>query len=156
MAAKLIKVTTGTGRRLAAIRQGLKISRAAMAARLMVTPSSYHRNENGETFPSEKSLKILHDEFGISMEWLIFNHGPMYVKDLDLHARFEIQKEQLKESEGGRQELSRRLEEAEKRLEPLTWLEEAGPEMKDFLDAMSADPQLRFEVLAHFFKHKKE
>lgn len=154
MTSKLIKITQGTGKRLARVRQELKIGRTAMAARLLVKPNSYHKNENGETFPSAKSLKILHDEFGVSMEWLIFNQGPMYTRDLDAAGQLKIHKEKLQECNGRLQELSGQLEDAKKRLEPFEWLEEAGPELQEFLQAMSRDPQLRFEVLAHFFKHK--
>jgi transcriptional regulator with XRE-family HTH domain len=137
------------------VRRDLKLGRTAMAARLMVKPNSYHKNENGQTFPNAKSLKILHNEFGISMEWLIFNQGPMYIKDLEAADQLKIHKERLQESDTRRQELSRQLEDAKKRLEPFAWIEEAGTEMKEFLQAMANDPQLRFEVLAHFFKHKK-
>lgn len=154
MTSRLIKITQGTGKRLARIRRELKLGRTAMAARLMVKPNSYYKNENGETFPRATSLRILHDEFGISMEWLIFNQGPMYTRDLDAAGQLKIHKEKLQECDGKIQELSGQLDETRKRMEPYEWLEKAGPEMNEFLQAMSQDSQLRFEVLAHYYKHK--
>jgi transcriptional regulator with XRE-family HTH domain len=120
-----------------------------MAARLGVKTNTYHKNENGETFPGAKTLNLLQEEFGISMEWFMFGRGPMYYKDILADPAAAIKKE-------GREELETALKEVSGKLEKFAWLEEAGPEMETLLLEMEKDPQLRFELLAYFYKYKKE
>jgi transcriptional regulator with XRE-family HTH domain len=43
---------------------------------------TYAKNERGLHLPSSTSLILLHRRLGISIEWLLFGHGPMYWKDI--------------------------------------------------------------------------
>lgn len=71
----------GAGLRLREIREQLRLSRVEMAARMGIKPNSYYKNENGETFPSLRSLSLLQKDFDISMDWFIFNKGTIFFKE---------------------------------------------------------------------------
>jgi transcriptional regulator with XRE-family HTH domain len=125
----------GIGDRLKQLREHLKYSREEMSSHFSLTKSGYDRNERGETFPSGNMLIRLAKNFGVSMDWLLFDRGPMYYKE----------KEQEAETP-----------EEQKARETLQALQDAIPEVKELLDYMGRDPLLRYEVLIHFYKYKKE
>ncbi len=70
-----------TGYRLKKIRQSLNYTKKRMAAFLGVNFSGYSKNENGMTVPGRKSLNILSAKVGISMDWFLFDRGPVYLND---------------------------------------------------------------------------
>lgn len=119
----------GAGLRLRKVREDLRFSRPEMAARLGIKPVGYYKNENGETFPSLRSLGRLQKDFNISMDWFIFNRGPMYFNEKQSEGKGEA-----KAPGGG----------------------EMTPEMKELFDGMEQDPLLRHEVLAYYYKYKKK
>ncbi len=80
----------GAGLRLRKIRDQLRLSRVEMAARMGIKPVGYYKNENGETFPSLRSLARLEKDFDISMDWFIFNKGPMFFKEKQQEKKEEI------------------------------------------------------------------
>jgi len=116
----------GIGDRLKKLREHLKYSREEMSAHFSLTKSGYDRNERGETFPSGDMLIRLAKNFGVSMDWLLFDRGPMYYP------------------------------EEQKSRETLQALQDAIPEVKELLEYMGRDPLLRYEMLIHFYKYKKE
>ncbi len=68
------------GARLRIIRKTLNHTRPDMAVELGLNRSSYYKNETGESFPGTNTLYWLQKKYDISMDWLIFNKGPMYYK----------------------------------------------------------------------------
>lgn len=85
----------GAGLRLRKIREQLRLSRVEMATRMGIKPVGYYKNENGETFPSLRSLARLQKDFDISMDWFIFNKGTMFFKE-----RVPEKKEETKTHDG--------------------------------------------------------
>jgi len=73
-------ITHHIGARLRQIRKMLNHTRPDMAVELGINRSSYYKNETGETFPGTNTLYWLQKKYDISMDWLIFNRGPMYYK----------------------------------------------------------------------------
>ncbi len=121
----------GVGQRLRTLRKQLNFSVREMAGRLGILSTSYYKNESGETVPSMLSLYRLHKDIGISMDWLLFNSGPMYYKTKET----EQQKLEEKKAPG---------------------LEELVPaEEKELLEHMGEDPVFRHRVLLYFYKYKK-
>ncbi len=67
--------------RLRKVRKMLNYSRQDMAAVLDLKDSGYFKNETGETFPSRSTLHRLQKDYDISMDWFLFNKGPMLYKE---------------------------------------------------------------------------
>ena len=121
----------GVGQRLRTLRKQLNFSANEMAGRLGIRNTSYYKNESGETVPSMLSLQRLHKDIGISMDWLLFNSGPMYYKTKEA----ELKKLEEKKAPG---------------------LEELVPaEEKELLEHMGKDSVFRHRVLLYFHKYKK-
>jgi len=121
--------------RLKNLREQLKYSRGEMAAHFGITKNGYERNERGETLPGIDTLNRLSKNFDISMDWFLFNKGPMYYKE-----------KEHKEEKPAEKNAS----------ETLLALQEVVPDVKELLDYMGLDPLLRYEVLVHFYKYKRE
>ena len=117
------------GKRLRTIRQQLKHSPSDMARRLGLSYSGYFKNESGITFPKVTTLHVLQEDFDISMDWFIFNKGPMHYKE--------------------------RQQELEEKETKTSRLEETVPEVRDLLDHMEEDVLFRHKVLVYFYEYKK-
>jgi transcriptional regulator with XRE-family HTH domain len=138
------------GKRLKKLRLELKYSKKQMAQRLGINLNSYYKNENGTSFPWIYSLYRLHKDFGISMDWLIFDYGPMYLKEKEpekppeeeLAKELAIKAEAAKEAE---------QEEAKK-----PWWEETMPDAKELLEYMAQDPLFRYKVFLYLYKYKEK
>lgn len=111
------------GRRLRRVRKQLNYSLGEMAGNLKVSKSGYYKNEKGITFPGVLTLDHLQWAYDISMDWLIFNKGPVFYK------------EKLPEHSP----------------EPL----EVSPDVREMLEHMSRDRLLEHEVLAFYYRYKK-
>lgn len=72
------------GHKLSRIRQHQKDTISQMADRLGVWRSTYVRNENGETPLSYKAMIAMVDSYGVSLDWLVVNKGPMYYKEKEI------------------------------------------------------------------------
>ena len=70
--------------KLSQLRQNQKDTISQMADRLGVWRSTYVRNENGETPLSYKAMSAMVDHYGVSLDWLVVNKGPMYYKEKEL------------------------------------------------------------------------
>ena len=113
------KTIGGTGQRLRLIRKQFQLTREEMSARLGIKIKSYYKNENNETLPSFKSLHRLQKDFDVSMDWFIFNKGPMFLKE----KQAEINTEKVE-----------------------TKVENISPELQGLMDEMEQDPRLRHEI----------
>ncbi|MCP5102815.1 MAG: helix-turn-helix transcriptional regulator [bacterium] len=118
----------GAGLRLREVREQLRFSPVEMAARMGIKAGSYYKNENGETFPGLRTLARLQKDFDISMDWLIFNKGPMNFKEKQLEKKGETK---------------------------TPGIEKNTQEMKELFNQMEQDPRLRHEVLAYFYKYQE-
>ncbi len=120
--------------KLRKLRKLLGYSKIQMAARVGVTPSGYYRNEAGETFPNFKTLRMLCNEHDISMDWFIFNKGPMYFKE--------------KIEPGGTEK------EPEVIIKTVEVPKELPKDIQELIDHMEGIPLLHHEVLAYLQRFK--
>jgi transcriptional regulator with XRE-family HTH domain len=66
------------GTRFRQIRLELGYTQEQMSAFFGLRRAGYRRYEGGETMPGLQALKMLSDNFNVSMEWLIRGEGAMY------------------------------------------------------------------------------
>ncbi|HLP47768.1 MAG TPA: helix-turn-helix transcriptional regulator [Candidatus Deferrimicrobium sp.] len=125
MKQKTKKIVVEAGQRLEEIRKSFGHSRQEMASRIGITRANLYRNEIGFAFPRLDTLIRLHEDFGISLDWLLFNKGTMHIK------------------------------ESQSALDMVKQSNEQPPEIRELLAALENDPVLRFELLASFYKYKK-
>lgn len=123
----------GAAQRLRALRKQLNYSPGEMAARMGIQITGYYKNESGENVPAFPALYKLQKEFGISMDWLLFNSGPMYLQEKQTERALEREK---KEEKGARE------------------FEELMLEVRELVEHMGQDPVLRHEILLYFHKYK--
>ena len=69
------------GSRLTTLREQLDYSRDQMAVHCEVTESAYAKNERGDHLPKLDTLENLVKKFDASMDWLLFNRGPLLYKE---------------------------------------------------------------------------
>lgn len=129
------------GYKLSKIREGLKCSGPNMAARFGVKRSTYLRNEKGETCPDIWTMRILGNEFDISLDWLICNKGPMYYRDKE---QPQIEKETPVEKP------------VEIPAETVAPQESAPQDVQELLEHIKRIPLLRHEIMASFYRFKEE
>lgn len=115
------------GNKLRQIRQNLKETRSQMADRLGIWRSTYIRNENGETPISYKTMISLVNRFGVSLDWMVLNKGPMYFKEKDV-----------------------------KNEPPTNPLDSLNPDFKELIEHMERIPMLKHEMLLSFCKFKED
>jgi transcriptional regulator with XRE-family HTH domain len=115
------------GQKLRQLRQNLKETRSQMADRLGIWRSTYIRNENGETPISYKTMISLVNRFGVSLDWMVLNKGPMYYKEK------EVKNEQ-----------------------PPNPLDSLNPDFKELIEHMERIPMLKHEMLLSFCKFKED
>ncbi len=70
------------GKRLRQVREFFKFTQHRMAEVLKIQDVTYKKNERGLHLVNMNSLERLHDELGVSAEWLLFENGPIYWKDI--------------------------------------------------------------------------
>ena len=115
------------GHKLSQLRQNQKDTISQMADRLGVWRSTYVRNENGETPISYKTMISLVNRFGVSLDWMVLNKGPMYYKEK------EVKNEQ-----------------------PPNPLDSLNPDFKELIEHMERIPMLKHEMLLSFCKFKED
>ncbi|NIM15965.1 MAG: helix-turn-helix domain-containing protein [Candidatus Aminicenantes bacterium] len=141
----------GAGLRLKKVRELLNFPRKEMARRLDVKNVTYYKNENGETFPGLQTLSRLSNEFDISMDWFLFNKGPVYYKEKGSEAELEKAQEELEMEREKKGKKGKAVEETAAGTEI-----EMKPEVKALLAHMERIPLLYHEVLVHFQRFKIE
>jgi transcriptional regulator with XRE-family HTH domain len=125
-------VLRGGGQRLKEIRSHLDLTKLEMARKLGVDKASYYKNEYGKTFPSMASLKLLQKDHDISMDWLLFEKGPMFYREKG---------NELTEAKPGETQLPAIVE---------------NTEVKELLAFMEKDPKLKHKIMLHFYEYKEE
>jgi len=123
------RLIRSVGRRILTLRKQFDFSTAEFARRLGLSRSGYFKNENGVTFPRMSTLHFLQGEFDISMDWLIFNKGPVHYsarqpKPVDNRRTID--------------------------------LDEVSPDLGELLEYMAKDRLLKHEVLSYFYKYKEK
>ncbi len=107
-----------SGLKMNKLRELLNYSREQMASYFKITGPAYWKNEKGETFPGIGTLSLLSADHDISMDWFIFNKGPMNYKEKGRPGELEAALEELKgELERERQEHKAEIEKSREELE---------------------------------------
>jgi transcriptional regulator with XRE-family HTH domain len=107
--------------------------------------SGYNKNENGVAFPSLETLSRLAMADNISMDWFLFNKGPLKYNEKERAEEIEELKKQLAlktESAKGRERV-RKADGAE-----------VEAEIQELAAHMEAIPLLYHEILTHFQRFK--
>ncbi len=152
MASKRETELQAIGARLKKVREGAGYNQKQMAANVGLTPSAYSKIEHGLHFPGIASLRRLSEKNDISMDWLLFDKGAMYLKENE---------KQKKELEKAVEALTREVDQLKHDLET----ERKGQkdshmdmnfEVKELLGYMERVPMLYHEILLHFQKFKVE
>jgi len=112
------KLRKDIGARLAQLRETLELSRNKMAGKINISRAAFQRNEEGQWFPEFSTLVKLSSVFGVSLDWLLVNRGPMYYK------------QKIAETEGNERDSLLMRE-----------------EYRELLDNLEKYPVLRYEVL---------
>ncbi len=110
------------------VRKHLNFSQAKMASYVGVNPSSYSKNENAQCLPSMSSLKRLSNSLNVSMDWLLFNRGSMFITKKKASSPIE---------------------------DPLKKYTAAIPKLIEMLDHMLEDDLLCTNMMYHYQKAKK-
>ncbi|MCP5107696.1 MAG: helix-turn-helix transcriptional regulator [bacterium] len=123
------------GQRLKKLREQFKYSHEQMSGKLGLSKSGYFKNEGGIRFPGFKTLDLLQKNWDISMDWLIFNKGPVHYKEKMPEPAPQPEKVEVKETTG---------------------LEDIGPDVRELVEYMEQDHLLKHEVLLNFYKYKEK
>jgi len=84
------------GKRLKQVRESFKYTQRRMADIIRVQDGTYKKNERGIHLVNVNSLDQLHTELGVSVEWLLFENGPISWKDIQAKKDEEnLQKQDL-------------------------------------------------------------
>lgn len=67
------------GMRLGDVREGLGLTKSAMAKSLGIAPSTWSSYENDMTFPSQDTIDLFCQLYNVNMGWLMTNEGPEYI-----------------------------------------------------------------------------
>ncbi len=126
MARKNDKLLTKIGQRFEKVRLDLGLSPIDMAETLDIQSSGYQKNEKGQTTPSLKTLGNMLKKYDISMNWLLFNKGPVKMEENPEPP--PVEKE-----------------------EPIT----LDADTKDLIEAMEHDRGLRYDILGYYFRRKQ-
>jgi len=140
-----------TGVRLRKVRGQLGYTRSEMAARLGITVNGYRKNESGECFPNPQSLFRLSSEYDVSMDWLYFNKGTMYHKEMK-----RLEDLEKAEPEGLEQQLADCKVQLEDLEQETAAIRQAAPDVKEMVIHMEQYPILYHELLLHFHQFVKE
>ena len=124
-------IVAGTGRRLRQLRNHFNYSLDEMARKLGLSKSGYFKNEGGSSFPGLKTLDLLQRSYDISMDWLLFNKGPVNY----------TQKPSVQPPE---EKLAERA------------LKNISPELMQLVESMDRDPLLRAEMLVHYYRYREK
>ncbi|MCP5053137.1 MAG: hypothetical protein GY940_38575, partial [bacterium] len=101
----------------------------------------YYRNESGAAIPGARTLWLLCKEYDVSMDWFLFNKGPMSFK----------QKEP-----GTTEPETKPQKEPEVIIKTITVPMELPGDVEELFDHMKNIPLLHYEILTHFHKFKVE
>lgn len=117
--------------KLEKVRKTNHTSITEMASALNIDRGSYVRNVNGRTIPNLYTLYKLANRFDISMDWLVLDKEPMYLK------------EKIPET---------KVEDNTPSLQALYF----PGDIKELLGHMDKIPLLRYEILAQLHRFREE
>jgi transcriptional regulator with XRE-family HTH domain len=120
----------GLGDRLAQLRHSLEMSRNKMASTIDIHRVTFQRNEEGRALPEISTLFKLSETYDVSMDWLLFNKGPM------------VYKEKAAETQQADQEHD--------------CMDILPKDYRELLEYMDKLPILRYEILLHFRKYLQD
>lgn len=138
-------ISREVGGRMTMVRKQMGYSRPDMAKRLGITSNSLGKNESGDSFPNTQTLHSLASDFDISMDWLLFEKGPMYHKE----------KRSIEEPEQQLAVYEKEKPLASKEKETVS-IPVLAPDVRDLVEQMATIPLLHHEIMAHFFRFKME
>ena len=149
-----------TALKLIDLRKQLNYSKKEMAAYFGITVGAYYKNENGNFLPGIKSLHRLSTDHDISMDWFIFDKGPMKFTEKSkmeaLEKELQAAREKVQELEKEKESLEESRKELEKEMEEKGAGLEITPEVKELLEYMARIPLLYHGVLVYFQEFKLE
>lgn len=123
------------GRRLKKLRKQTGVSLIDMGKKLELSQSGYSKNENGMTFPKLKTMYRLQVNFDISMDWLLFDRGPVHLSEREPKPEPRVEVVDKK----------RTID-----------LDDVSPDIGELLEYMARDRLLKHEVLSYFYKYKEK
>lgn len=135
--------------KLKLIRKNHNYDAEGIAEKLGVTRSTYNRNVSEVSLPDAFSLYWLGENLNISLDWLIREKGPMVfteerpVKIVEKIVEKEVEKKEEKKEPPKPYALPPIMQDLE-------------DDLKELFEAMQQSSQLRYDILAYFFKLKKE
>lgn len=159
------KIKEAVAVRLKTVREQAGCTMREMAVRLHITSGAYSKNERGLNFPGLDTLRCLARDFDVSMDWLLFEKGPMYNKEKEqrekeLEQTMETMKQTVQTLEQNLEELKGQLEEERKKQEKAAQERanaiEMNPEVRELLDNMERDPIFYHTLMLNFQEHKLE
>jgi transcriptional regulator with XRE-family HTH domain len=154
------------GARLEGLRRQLDFTRDEMAVHFSLTRNGYAKNERGDTFPGLDTLFRLSKNYDISMDWLIFDKGPMAYREKEAVV---VPPPEAPAPEPGATEPPVEAPAPEVPVippetpvtEPATCLlppglEPIADEIHKMLGRMANDPQFRHAILLYFYQYLKD
>ena len=69
------------GLKLRNLREGLKLRSEDMGRKLGISRTAYGNLENGRSIPGTKTMMRLTQHFNVSLDWLLFDKGTMYLTE---------------------------------------------------------------------------
>ncbi len=120
------KLLAQIGKRFEKVRLDLGLSPKDMAQTLDIQSSGYQKNEKGQTTPSLRTLGNMLKRHDISMNWLLFNKGPVKMEEKPEPP--PVEKE-----------------------EPIV----LDADTRELIEAMERDRGLRYDILGYFFRRQQ-
>lgn len=120
----------GIASRMYFIRKEKQLTNKEMAAQLEISTNDYRKYEKSIYCPPAHIQVLLAQKFGISLNWLILNKGPMYNNDVDT----ALQKPTV----------------------PPDAMMVTSPEIKELIGFMEENPVHKFQLLTHFYNYKQK
>lgn len=140
------------------LREQWGYDRKEMAAYFGISSAGYSKNENGQSFPGIKTQFLLSQDHDISIDWFMFDKGPMHFKEKEKMNVLEKKAAELEENVRQLQLENKNLEQRNKVLEKDLAEKNAAleitPEVKELIEHMKKIPLLYHDVLAGFQKFK--
>ncbi len=144
---------TGIHKRVKEIRLKAGKERLQMANILGVTLSSYYKYENGETVPSPAIMMTYVKQFGVSLDWLQLDRGPMHFGEIT-KALEDVKK--LKEENERLKQETENLESEKGALLPEGAVVVVEKDLVELFRYIDENTLFKYELLTHFHKYKAE
>ncbi|MCX6579576.1 MAG: helix-turn-helix transcriptional regulator [Candidatus Aminicenantes bacterium] len=81
------KLRRDFGVRMRQLRETQGLTGTKMAGMLQIDRGTLKRHEDGQWMPEYPILLKISNAFDVSMDWLLFNKGPIFYKQKDLEAK---------------------------------------------------------------------